>query len=97
MVVGVIRYKASDNFFMAKRTQKAEIVTQQCKFKKNRKKAGWLSTKILYLLFDGAFILVDSHPALYFLLEFRLCWEKMFWYEGKFSDLKSLISALAVA
>ena len=25
------------------------------------------------LLFDGAFILVDNHPALYFLLEFRLC------------------------
>ncbi|RHJ58003.1 hypothetical protein DW116_12145 [[Ruminococcus] lactaris] len=39
----------------------------------------------MYLLFDGAFILVDSHPALYFLLEFRLCWEKMFWHEGKFS------------
>ena len=73
------------------------VFTQQCKFKKNRKKAGWLSTKILYLLFDGAFILVDSHPALYFLLEFRLCWEKLFWHEGKFSDLKSLISALAVA
>ena len=49
------------------------------------------------LLFDGAFILVDNHPALYFLLEFRVCWEKMFWHEGKFSDLKSLISALAVA
>ncbi|MFR2038388.1 MAG: hypothetical protein ACLS3T_17255, partial [Anaerobutyricum sp.] len=49
------------------------------------------------LLLDRSFILVDSHPALYFLLEFRLCWEKMFWHEGKFSDLKSLISALAVA
>ena len=64
---------------------------------KIRRRAGRLSTKILYLLFDGAFILVDSHPALYFLLEFRLCWEKRFWHEGKFSDLKSLISALAVA
>ena len=52
---------------------------------------------ILYLLFDGAFIFVDSHPALYFLLKFRLCWEKLFWHEGKFSDLKSLISDLAVA
>ncbi|EDY31774.1 hypothetical protein RUMLAC_02420 [[Ruminococcus] lactaris ATCC 29176] len=42
-------------------------------------------------------ILVNSHPALYFLLKFRLCWEKLFWHEGKFSNLKSLISALAVA
>ena len=59
---------------------------------KRLEKAGGLLTKI----FDESVILVDSHPALYFLLEFRVCWEKLFWHEGKFSVLKSLISALAV-
>ena len=64
---------------------------------KIRRRAGRLSTKISNPAVCRLLILVNSHPALYFLLEFRLCWEKMFWHEGKFSDLKSLISALAVA
>jgi hypothetical protein len=64
---------------------------------KIRRRAGRLSTKISNPAVCRLLILVNSHSALYFLLEFRLCWEKMFWHEGKFSDLKSLISALAVA
>ena len=64
---------------------------------KIRRRAGRLSTKISNPAVCRLLILVNSHPALYFLLEFRLCWEKLFWHEGKFSDLKSLISALAVA
>ena len=64
---------------------------------KIRRRAGRLSTKISNPAVCRLLILVNSHPALYFLLEFRACWEKMFWHEGKFSDLKSLISALAVA
>ena len=64
---------------------------------KIRRRAGRLSTKISNPAVCRLLILVNSHPALYFLLEFRVCWEKMFWHEGKFSDLKSLISALAVA
>ena len=86
----------AENFYVAERTRQAGYSLNNANLK-IRRRAGRLSTKISNPAVCRLLILVDSHPALYFLLEFRACWEKMFWHEGKFSDLKSLISALAVA
>ena len=95
VVGGGYDWKA-ENFYVAERTRQAGYSLNNANLK-IRRRAGRLSTKISNPAVCRLLILVDSHPALYFLLEFRDCWEIMFWHEGKFSDLKSLISALAVA
>ena len=95
VVGGGYAWKA-ENFYVAERTRQAGYSLNNANLK-IRRRAGRLSTKISNPAVCRLLILVNSHPALYFLLKFRLCWEKLFWHEGKFSDLKSLISALAVA
>ena len=54
-----------------------------------KKRAGRLSTRINDLQNAGYNILVDNLPALYFLLKFRVCWEKISRCEERFLTWKA--------
>ena len=56
---------------------------------KIRRRAGRLSTKISNPAVCRLLILVNSHPALYFLLKFRICWKKISWCEESFLTWKA--------
>ncbi|MCB6812297.1 hypothetical protein LI205_32625, partial [bacterium MSK18_59] len=64
---------------------------------KIRRRAGRLSTKISNPAVCRLLILVNSHPAFYFLFEISYLLRENILMRGKLSDLKRPISTLVVA